>query len=221
MRERCAGRRDDVEPFTGATVSRCSLWLREISAICRKSFPQYSFPTWRMPSFLMYIVAMFDPRISFNYLRLHLGKQRQGAWRCVRCVALLAESSSAVRAVNGERIRTTLGLRYRDIEQTLIDSCIALIELGIVPDKRSQGRAAATAGAAGAAAAVGAAEAAEVTDTAAAGAPDESAPLVAAAPGATEAGAGAGAGADLAGRNTEEAAYAVVQPRSRASELRR
>jgi dihydroflavonol-4-reductase len=91
-----------------------SLWLKELVEALRPGFSQYGLPKGHMPGFLMYGVALFDKRISFDYLRRNLNKQQR---------------------FDGSRLSTELGIEYRSGAQSIVDTAQSIVDLGFAPKK--------------------------------------------------------------------------------------
>lgn len=87
-----------------------SLWMREMADLLRPHFPERRLPRRRLPDWMMYVAAMFDRRISWSYLRSHLGVERR------------------IDAGKSER---ELGLVLTPIEDTILDTARSLIDLGL------------------------------------------------------------------------------------------
>ena len=87
-------------------------WMRELCDIMRQHFPQFSkVPKRRMPNALMYVVAMFDSRLSWSFLRRSLDVANQ---------------------VDASRVERELGIEPIAVEQSVIDTCQSFIDLGYV-----------------------------------------------------------------------------------------
>lgn len=91
------------------------LWMREMAQIIAPRFPDYPVPTWPLPDLAVYAAALFDKRLTFSFLRLQLG---------------------FVMLCDNTRSRRELGLEYRPIEETLVDTCQSFIDLGMATPKR-------------------------------------------------------------------------------------
>ena len=87
------------------------LWMREMAKILAPKFPDYPVPTLPLPAPLVYVAALFDKRMSFDYLRRSLGKATR---------------------FDGSRAPKELGFTYRPLEQTLIDTAQSFIDLGLL-----------------------------------------------------------------------------------------
>jgi len=91
------------------------LWIREMAQIIAPRFPDYPVPTWPLPDVAVYAAALFDKRLSIAFLRQQLGR-------------------SVV--IDNSRSRKELGLSYRPLEETLVDTCQSFIDLGMARPKR-------------------------------------------------------------------------------------
>jgi nucleoside-diphosphate-sugar epimerase len=91
------------------------LWIREMAQLIAPRFPGYAVPTWPLPDIAVYAAALFDKRLSIAFLRQQLG----------RSVVL-----------DNSRSRRELGLEYRPMEETLVDTCQSFIDLGMVHPRR-------------------------------------------------------------------------------------
>ncbi len=67
-----------------------------------------------MPGFLMYGVALFDKRISFDYVRRNINKQRR---------------------FDGSLLTKELGVEYRSGAESIVDGAQSIIDLGFVAKK--------------------------------------------------------------------------------------
>ena len=92
------------------TLSKEALWLQQMGQLLAPEFPDHPVPTGKLPNFVMYAAGLFDKRISWGFLRRTLGREV---------------------TFDGERVTRELGVEYRPVEQTLIDTCRSIIELGM------------------------------------------------------------------------------------------
>lgn len=81
-------------------------------------FAELPIPTWPLPDPLLYAAALFDKRLSWRYLWHNLGKRRR---------------------YDTTRSTAELGLQYRPLEQTLVDTVRSFVELGLVRPKGGYG----------------------------------------------------------------------------------
>lgn len=91
------------------------LWMREMAQMIAPRFPDYPVPTWPLPDVAVYAASLFDKRLSFAFLRQQLGRSM---------------------VIDNSRSRRELGLEYRPLEETLVDTCQSFIELGMARPKR-------------------------------------------------------------------------------------
>ncbi len=84
--------------------------MREMVETLRPKFPRAPLPKRRLPNFVMYASALFDPRVNFSFLRRNLG---------------------VVRKIDNRRVREELGLEFLPIEQTLADTAQSFYDLGL------------------------------------------------------------------------------------------
>ncbi len=86
-------------------------WLREMSEIMSKEFSHlgYKLPSWTLPKPGVWLLSFFDKTISMVYPTL-----------------------GYVIKLNNERMISELGVIPRPVEETIIDSCYALIDIGVV-----------------------------------------------------------------------------------------
>jgi dihydroflavonol-4-reductase len=84
-------------------------WFIEIADVIRKAHPELEAPKRRMPDLLMYIVALFDKRLTWAFLRNNL---------------------SIARKLDNSRSRERLGIEYRPLEQTIRETAQSIIDFG-------------------------------------------------------------------------------------------
>lgn len=87
------------------------MWMREVAEILDSAFPELQIPTRRLPSFLVYAAALFDKRLTWSYLRRTLGYELR---------------------FDNRKSKDELGVEYRDMRQSLIDTGKSLLEHGLV-----------------------------------------------------------------------------------------
>lgn len=100
-----------TEPGPRYVCSNESWWMIDIARVLAKHFPDRPVPTRRMPDPLMYLVSVFDKRLSVSFLRRNLGKRRE---------------------LDNGRIRRELGVSFRPAEETIVDTARSLIDHGWV-----------------------------------------------------------------------------------------
>lgn len=86
-------------------------WFLDIAKVIRAAFPQAKTPRASMPNWAMYLVAMFDERLTWDFLRQNL---------------------SVARQLDNARSREQLGIEYRDLDQTIRDTAQSLVDFGLV-----------------------------------------------------------------------------------------
>ena len=87
------------------------MWVDEMIRLMREHFPQYPFPRIRFPRFMAYIAAVTDKRLSFAFLRNHLGR---------------------VNRIDNGRSTGELGIRYRPLRDSILDTCRSFLDTGVV-----------------------------------------------------------------------------------------
>lgn len=91
------------------------LWMREMAQIIAPRFPSFPVPTWPLPDLAVYAAALFDKRLTVAFLRQQLGRSM---------------------VIDNSRSRSELGLEYRPLSETLVDTCQSMIDLGLARPKR-------------------------------------------------------------------------------------
>ena len=91
------------------------LWMQEIARTIAPHFPDFRVPTRRLPDLALYAASLFDKRLSVGFLRNNLGRK--------------------VR-IDSSRSRTELGINYRPVVETLVDTCRSFIELGLATPRK-------------------------------------------------------------------------------------
>ena len=90
-------------------------WMQEAARTIAPHFPEYRVPTGRLPDLAMYISSLLDKRISFSWVRRNIGR---------------------VYPIDNSKSREELGVHYRPLEETLLDTCQSFIQLGLVKPKK-------------------------------------------------------------------------------------
>ncbi len=83
--------------------------LPELAGMLREAFPQAKVPRFAMPNPLMYVVALFDSRITWSFLRRNLDVETR---------------------VDHGRSKELLGIEYRPIVETVRDTGQSFLDLG-------------------------------------------------------------------------------------------
>lgn len=86
-------------------------WLTEMAKLIREAHPDKKVPRFQMPNPLMYVVALFDKRLSWSFLRRNLG---------------------SVTHYDNAKSKAELGIEYRPLHETVRDTAKSFVELGIV-----------------------------------------------------------------------------------------
>lgn len=92
-------------------LSREGMWMRDIAAMLKSAHPDRPIPRFQMPDFAMYAVALFDKRLSWDFLRRNLG---------------------VVRTLDNAKSKRELGIEYLPLRDTILDTASSLIENGLV-----------------------------------------------------------------------------------------
>lgn len=91
-------------------LSARTLWLREIAMILAAAYPERRIPTRELPNPVLYLAALFDSRLTFSYLKRNLGYQKE---------------------FSNDRVVRELDLPFRDVAQSLRDTCESLKNFGL------------------------------------------------------------------------------------------
>ena len=87
------------------------LHLRQICERLRGWYPRHPIPRWSLPTPLVYAYALFDQRLTWSYLRHALG-------RTIR--------------LDNRRVRESLGVTFRPIDETLLETARSIVDKGFV-----------------------------------------------------------------------------------------
>ena len=87
-----------------------SLWMRQIAGIIAELYPDRDVPLRTIPNPLMYVAALFDKRLTWDFLRRNLGN---------------------LSAIDHSKVRTELGVELRDMRTSIKDTCDSFVELGL------------------------------------------------------------------------------------------
>lgn len=88
-----------------------SLWMRQIAGIIAELYPDRKVPLRKIPNVLMYLVGLFDKRLSWDFLRRNLGN---------------------LSSIDNSKVRNDLGLEPRDMRTSIKDTCDSFVKLGLV-----------------------------------------------------------------------------------------
>jgi len=86
-------------------------WMKEVASLIKKRFPQYKVRARQLPDLFLYAGSLFDKRLSFSFLRSSLGR---------------------VSRIDGSKVSRELGIRYRPVEESIVDTCQSMIDLKLV-----------------------------------------------------------------------------------------
>lgn len=85
------------------------IWMKDLARTLARHFPDHPLPTRQMPDLLAYAGSLFTKQLSMHFLRRNLGR---------------------VRLLDNRRIREDLGLKFRPLEETLVDGARSMISQG-------------------------------------------------------------------------------------------
>jgi len=88
------------------SIQQMALWLKQTPTMAHLPIP-----TWRMPAFVLYAVALFDSRISFRWAWEHAGTHLQ---------------------FDASRVKQQLRLEFRPTDDTIRDTAAEMIDRGLV-----------------------------------------------------------------------------------------
>lgn len=92
-------------------ISNRGVWMRELAEILRGEHPDRPVPRFQMPNVAMYAVAMFDKRLSWDFLRRNLDVERH---------------------LDNTKSKQSLGLAYRPIRETVLDTARSFVDSGLL-----------------------------------------------------------------------------------------
>lgn len=87
------------------------MWMKEIAEVIEEEFPDRRIPTRKIPNFVLYLVAIFDKRMSWAFLKRNLNRRS---------------------AISNNKVREDLGIELTDIRTSIADTCRSFIEHGLV-----------------------------------------------------------------------------------------
>lgn len=91
------------------------LWMQDVGRLLAPRFPELPVRTRRLPDLALYAASLLDKRLSFAWVRRTVGK---------------------VSRMDASRARADLGLTFRPMEETLVETCRSFLELGIGKKKK-------------------------------------------------------------------------------------
>ncbi len=92
-------------------VSQSMQSWQELAQLLAREYPQRRIKTRELPNWLLYGAALFDPRVSFSFLRHNLGRRF---------------------ILRSDRAQRELGIEYRSVDAMLRDTTDSLVELGLL-----------------------------------------------------------------------------------------
>lgn len=87
-------------------------WLDDVGKFLQSKFPSFNISTRRMPSLILYGLALVDPRMDLSYVRRNLD-------------VVLSDVSTS-------KAERELGMTFRPVEESLVDSVQSFLDLGLV-----------------------------------------------------------------------------------------
>lgn len=96
-------------------VSSEHAWFADMAKILAEAMPDLKIRTGQMPDFMMYLVALVEKRLSFAMLKNLLGRPQQ---------------------VDASRSTAELGISYRSLRDSLVDTARSMIDQGFVKPKK-------------------------------------------------------------------------------------
>ncbi|MEO1335926.1 MAG: NAD-dependent epimerase/dehydratase family protein [Myxococcota bacterium] len=87
------------------------LHMDDVCNLLADAFPERFRGRWRVPNPLVYAYAAFDRRLTWAYLRQSLGRRIH---------------------IDNRRARQSLGLAFRSVNETIVDTARSMVELGLV-----------------------------------------------------------------------------------------
>ena len=103
------GGREGDGPVERILLHGRGLWLEEIAHLIAPHFRDHRVPTRQLPDLLVYGSALFDKRLSFEFLKQNLGRRY---------------------IVDNQRSISRLGVIYRPVDETLLDTARSMVEQG-------------------------------------------------------------------------------------------
>lgn len=90
--------------------------LRDVCAVLRERYPNYAVPTANLPDWVVRMATAFESAGTRDYLQCNLGK---------------------VPNVDNTKSKEVLGLKYRPMEETVLDTAADLVQNNHVHERRS------------------------------------------------------------------------------------
>lgn len=88
--------------------------LRDMAKTLRAACPEAKVPSMKLPSVFMYLTALFDPRLTFGFLKQNLGRAPK---------------------LQTKRIEADLGITWRPLDTTIKDTGRSIVDGGFLPTK--------------------------------------------------------------------------------------
>lgn len=91
-----------------------NLWMRDMAVMLDDAFRAYRIKTGTLPNFALRIAALFDKRMDSNVLADILDREPH---------------------YDGDHARSALGIRYRELDESVMDTARSMVEQGFVTTK--------------------------------------------------------------------------------------
>lgn len=95
-----------------------SLWMVEVAKVVQRHFPDLKIKTHELPGFVMYLAPLMDKRLSLAFVRAFLKRRDR---------------------LSNDKLRRDFSPKLRSAEQSIVDTCQSMLELGLVEPKRRRG----------------------------------------------------------------------------------
>lgn len=102
---------DKAKPAPRYIATSSPMALREMAAALREKFPGAKVPKLPLPDFMMYATAIFEPRLTFAFLRRNLG---------------------AAPVFDNALAKSDLGLTFRPPVESVLDTGSSIVERGFL-----------------------------------------------------------------------------------------
>ncbi len=96
-------------PASRTILTGQNIWMQDMAVILKRNFPDHPVPTRRLPAALAYAGALIGKDVSMHFLKHNLGKQR---------------------VFDNRRAREELGIVFRPVEETIVDTARSIIHGG-------------------------------------------------------------------------------------------